>query len=295
MKTLFIYNPNAGMMQIKNYLYDILNVFSKANYDLTVLPTKATQEAIKHVRKNCDRFDLIICSGGDGTLNEVVNGMMASKREILPLLGYIPAGSTNDFANSLKLPNDMVKAAKLITIGSPYKYDIGKFNSRYFVYVAAFGAFSEVSYATPQDMKNAIGHLAYIVEGIKSLANIKSYKVKFKTEELSVEGNFIYGMISNTYSVGGIYKLDKKSVKFDDGQFEVLLIREPKDPIELGEISGFILGNRKHTDMVISFKTSHIKIETDDNVPWTLDGEYGGNPNKINISVINNAIQIINR
>ena len=295
MKTLFIYNPNAGKMQIKNELYDILNIFSKANYDLTVVPTKAKDEATNYIKKNVDKFELVICSGGDGTLNEVVNGMLTSNCEILPPLGYIPAGSTNDYASSLKIPFDMKKAAKLITSGLPTPYDMCKFNNRYFVYIAAFGAFTEVSYSTPQDIKNIIGHLAYVLEGIKSLTNIKAYSLKIKSQELSIEGNFIYGMVSNTYSVGGIYKLNKKIVKLDDGLFEVTLIRQPYDPIQLGEISGYLLGTQKQTEMVISFKTNKLTIETEENIPWTLDGEYGGNPKKITISNINKCINIISK
>ena len=295
MKTLFVYNPNAGMMQIKNYLYDILNVFAKANYELTVAPTRASGEALKYVKKNCQNFDLIVCSGGDGTLNEVVNGLLLTGFDELPALGYIPAGSTNDYATSLNLPKNMKKAAQLITKGHPIAYDMGKFNSKYFVYVAAFGAFTSVTYSTSQDIKNMIGHLAYIMEGIKSLTNIKSYRLKINSEDITIEGSFIFGMISNTYVVGGVYKLNKKSVKLDDGKLEVMLVREPKNPIELAEINTYLVNPRMRTDMVISFKTNKITITTDDDMPWTLDGEYGGNPKKVTISDVNKAVKIINK
>ena len=295
MKTLFVYNPNAGMMQIKNHLYDILNTFAKADFDLTVVPTKASGEATKCVKKNCGNYDLVICSGGDGTLNEVVNGLLTSNSEKLPILGYIPAGSTNDYATSLKIPKDMKKAAELITKCQPIAYDMGKFNSKYFIYVAAFGAFTSVTYSTPQETKNMIGHLAYIFEGIKSLTSIKSYKLKISSEDIKIEGKFIFGMISNTYSVGGIYKFDRKTVKLDDGQLEVMLVREPKNPIELAEINSYLVNSKTRTDMVISFKTDKITISTDDDMPWTLDGEYGGNPKKITITNINKAVKIISK
>lgn len=295
MKTLFIYNPNAGKMQIKGYLYDILNIFAKAKYDLTVVPTTSSKEAFNYVLNNSNSFKRIICSGGDGTLNEVVDGLINAKANQTIELGYIPAGSTNDFANSIKLPTNMLKSANVIVSGKPRKYDVGKFNNKHFVYIAAFGAFSEVSYATPQDMKNVIGHFAYILEGIKSLPNIKSYKLKVKSNDLVIEGNFIYGMISNTLSVGGIYKFDKKSVNLNDGLLEVTLIRTPKDLLDLGEISAFLLGQISYTEMVLTFKTNNLIIETEENIHWTLDGEYGGDPKEINIFCLKDAVKIINK
>ena len=295
MKTLFIYNPNAGKMQIKNYLYNILNIFSNANYDLTVFPTKKTKDAETYILNRIQDFDYVICSGGDGTLNEVINGMMKSKVEKLPKLGYIPAGTTNDFATSLKLPTNMEKAAELAIAGSATLCDIGKFNTTYFEYIAAFGAFSEVSYATPQDIKNTLGHLAYVLEGVKSIPNIKSYNLKIKVEDITIEGKFIYGMITNTYSVGGIYKFNRKEVELDDGKFEVTLVKEPKDIFEFSEIGRFFLGNDKNTNTVISFKTKELTIETEDDIHWTLDGEYGGNPKNISISIINKAVNIVSK
>ena len=295
MKTLFIYNPHAGMMQIKNHLYNILNTFAAADYDLTVVPTRKQGEAISYVKKHASEYEFIICSGGDGTLNEVVNGLLKSGAEKLPDLGYIPAGSTNDYASSLKLPKSMEKAAELVTSGVPVAYDAGLFNTKYFVYIAAFGAFTKVSYSTPQDTKNILGHMAYLVEGIKSLAEIKAYKMKVRYDDMLIEGKFIYGMVTNTLSVGGIYKLNPKTVKLDDGELEVLLIREPKDVKELSEISSYMLGTLDKSDLILSFKTGKITFENSSNVPWTLDGEYGGDSNNITIKCANKAIRIINK
>ena len=295
MKTLFVYNPHAGMMQIKNHLYNILNTFAAADYDLTVLPTRKQGEAISYVKKHASEYEFIVCSGGDGTLNEVVNGLLRSGQEKIAALGYIPAGSTNDFASSLKLPKSMEKAAELITGGVPVPYDVGMFNSKYFVYIAAFGAFTKVSYSTPQDTKNIFGHMAYLVEGIKSLAEIKAYKMKVKYDDMSIEGKFIYGMVTNTMVVGGLYKLDPKTVKLDDGELEVLLVREPKSILELSEISSYMLGSIDKSDLVLSFKTKKISFENYNNVPWTLDGEYGGDAGNITIRCINKAINIINK
>ena len=292
MKVLFIYNPYAGKTQIKNHLYDILNIFS--NYDLTVVPTNKQGQAKTYIKENYNKYELIICSGGDGTLNEVVNGLFINKGDI-PNIAYIPAGSTNDFASSIKLPKSMTSAAKLIIDGKPKAYDVGKFNDSYFIYVAAFGAFTDVSYATPQEKKNVLGHFAYLIEGLKSISNIKSYKVKIESEEFEIEDKFIYGMITNTYSVGGLYKLNKKEVKLDDGYFEVLLIKEPKDIIDLNNITSYLLGTIKESNLVYSFKTKKISLYTKNEMPWTLDGEYGGSPNIVSIENLNKAINIINK
>lgn len=295
MKTLFVYNPYAGMTQIKGHLYDILNIFSKAHYDLTVLPTTKPKEALDYVKRNVGNFDEVVCSGGDGTLNEVINGYLLSKCDNLPPLGYIPAGSTNDYAKSIGLPSNMSKAAELIVKGNYKAYDMGKFNNHFFVYVAAFGAFTSVSYATPQDTKNVLGHAAYVIEGIKSLSDIKAYKLKVTSKELEVEDKFIYGMVSNTYSVGGLYKLDKKTTTLDDGLFEVMLVKQPKDIIDLNDIASFLIGTSKDCDLVYTFKTSKITFESKKEIAWTLDGEFGGDESKVTIKNINKCINIISK
>lgn len=292
MKVLFIYNPYAGKAQIKNHLYDILNIFAKADYDMTIVPTTKKDVALNYVRTYAHFFDLVICSGGDGTLNEVINGLLNNKNKIPPL-GYIPSGSTNDFAHSLKIPTSMLKAATLILNHKETYIDIGKYNNRYFCYVAAFGAFTSVSYNTPQDIKNLIGHAAYVIEGIKSLSSIKSYNIEIACDKLNTKEKFIYGMVSNTYYVGGLYKMDKKSIKLDDGQFEVMLIKEPKDIIDLNDITAYLLKNTDQSDLIYSFKTNHITFTTDEDIPWTLDGEYGNHPKKVCIDNINKAIRII--
>lgn len=295
MKTLFIYNPFAGKTLIKNHLYDILNVFANAGYKLEVVPTTKPKQASQYIKNNIDKYDQIICSGGDGTLNEAINGYLKAKCDKLPPLGYIPAGSTNDYARSIGLPNNMKSCAELITNGHLTSYDMGKFNNDYFVYVAAFGAFTSVSYATPQDTKNVLGHAAYVIEGIKSLSDIKAYKIKITSKELEVEDKFIYGMVTNTYSVGGLYKLDKKTTSLNDGLFEVMLVKRPKDIIDLNDITSFLIGTSKQSDLVYTFKTSKITFESKKEIAWTLDGEFGGNESKVTIKNINNAINIIGK
>ena len=293
MKTLFIYNPISGMMQIKSHLYNILNIFAKAEYDLTILPTRKKGEAIEYIKKKAQEFELIICSGGDGTLNEVINGLMATGlNEKIPL-GYIPAGSTNDYAASLKIPKNMEKAAENIINGQIKEFDLGKLNSRYFTYIAAFGAFTRVSYDTPQDTKNILGHFAYFLEGLKSLTEISAYKLKIEHDKQIIEDSFIYGMVTNTYQVGGLYKLDKKEVELDDGQLEVMLVKEPKNAGEFNEITSYLLGNNINTNMVISFKTKKLHFEFEEEIPWTLDGEYGGSHKSVNITNRKKAVKII--
>lgn len=295
MKTLFIYNPHAGMMQIKNHLYNILNIFASAGYDLTVYPTKKSGEILEYLKNNALKFDLIVCSGGDGTLNETINGLLNLNSEKLPPLGYIPAGSTNDYASSIKIPKVMEKAAELIVNGKVQSYDVGKLNSKYFIYVAAFGAFTRVSYDTPQDVKNVFGHLAYLVEGVKSLSEIKAQKIKVKLDDTVVEGNFIFGMITNTLQVGGVYKLNPKEVSLDDGLLEVMLVKEPKDVAEFNEIASFLLGGIKNSSLVLTFKAHNIIIESKESIPWTIDGEYGGSYNRTIIKDKQKAINIISK
>lgn len=292
MKTLFIYNPHAGHVQIKYNLWDIVNTLSSVYKDLNIYSSTKQKDILNYVKRNGSKYDLIIISGGDGSLSETVNGLM--KLEKKPKIGYIPAGSTNDYAASLKLPKDMKKCAELIAKHKDSKkIDIGKFNKNYFIYVAAFGAFTEVAYSTPQDIKNAVGHLAYILNGISSLSKIKSYDLSIKTDDKQYDGKYIYGMITNSLSVGGLYSLSNKNVKLDDGLFEVMLVKNPKDLFELEEITAYLLNPKLKTKLVETFKTKNLTIETKEKMSWTLDGEYGGSPKKIEISNINKAITLI--
>ena len=291
MKVLFIYNPHAGHMQIKYNLYDVINSLSKGFDDLNVYASAKQKDIINYLNINGSKYDLVIVSGGDGSLSETINGIMSLDRK--PSIGYIPAGSTNDYAASLKLSKDMDKCAKQIVEHKDIKQiDIGKFNNDYFVYIAAFGAFTEVAYSTSQDAKNAIGHLAYILNGITSLSKVKTYKLKIDTDKEEYEDNYIYGMITNSLSVGGLYSLNSRNVKLDDGLFEVMLIKAPKDLLELEEITAYLINPKLKTNLVQTFKTKSITIETKEKMPWTLDGEYGGSPNKVQIANLNKAITL---
>ena len=279
-KLVFIFNPKAGKGKIKTSLMEIVDIFNKCGYEVIIRATQAPRDAYEQVKKYADQVDLIVCSGGDGTLDEVVTGITEVGSNVP--IGYIPAGSTNDFANSLFMPKNMLDAASMIMDGEIYKCDVGRFNHQTFAYVAAFGLFTDVSYETSQDLKNILGHLAYVLEGAKRLLDIKSYHMKVVTESGVIEDNFIYGMVTNSRSVGGFKNLTK-DVDMNDGLFEVTLIVQPKNPLEMQEIIRNLLSMEDNSDLIYSFKARKLTIEADEAVAWTLDGEYGGSPEVVEI------------
>ena len=289
-KMLFIYNPKAGKAQIRNKLAGILDIFTKAKYEITVYPTQKHGDAIEVVANRKPIYDLVVCSGGDGTLDEVVTGMMSSS--FRTPIGYIPAGSTNDFGGSLKLPKNMLRAAEIVVKGRNFSCDIGSFNEDIFVYIAAFGMFTNVSYETEQDVKNVLGHMAYILEGVKQISNLRSYPMKVTYGDKVIKDNFIYGMVTNSVSVGGFKRITGKNVKLDDGVFEVTLIKMPRNPIELNNIIASLLNRDVDTDAMYCFTASKVTFESKDKIPWTLDGENGGSHQKVFIENRNKAIEI---
>ncbi len=290
-KLLFVFNPHSGKAQIKNQLLDILDVMVKAGYEVTVYPTQAAGDAALQVETEAKEYDLVVCSGGDGTLDETVSGLMRCGG-CVPL-GYVPAGSTNDFANSLGIPKDMAKAAAAAVGGRRFACDIGAFNEDYFVYVAAFGLFTEVSYKTSQEWKNVLGHAAYILEGVRSLREIPSYLMEVEYDSIRLQDEFIYGMVSNSTSVGGFKGMTGKDVLLDDGVFEVTLIKKPRNPLELNEIVASLINLVDDTDMVYSFKTGMVRIRSETKIPWTLDGEFGGDHTEIVIRNLEHAVDIM--
>ena len=273
-KLLFVFNPYSGKGLIKNSLVEILDIMVKAGFEVTVYTTQCQGDAIQKVAKEAKNFDRVVCSGGDGTLDEVVTGMIQSGANVP--IGYIPAGSTNDFANSLEIPKDMVMSAEVAIHGTPFACDMGYFNGDTFVYVAAFGLFTAISYTTPQELKNVLGHAAYIIEGAKSLHDIQSYHLDVRYNGIHIQDEFIYGMITNSVSVGGFKGMTGPDVKLDDGVFEVTLIRKPKNPFELNEIIRSLTNRIDDTDMIYSFKTDELQIASKEVLSWTLDGEFGG-------------------
>lgn len=290
-KMLFIYNPRAGKAQIRSNLLDMIDIFVKAGYEVTAYPTQARGDGIKAVtERKLGYYDIIACSGGDGTLDEVVTGMMQCEKR-LPI-GYVPAGSTNDFAGSLHIPKNMAQAARVVVEGRNFACDVGRFNDDYFVYIAAFGLFTDVSYETRQDVKNVLGHLAYILEGMKRISGIKSYPVKIEYDGQEIEGDFIFGMITNSISVGGFKKITGKYVQLDDGEFEVTLIKRPANPVELNTIMAALLNRNINTDLMYCFKTSSLGIAFEEEVAWTLDGEFGGRHKEVMIQNCRQALEI---
>ena len=292
-KLLFIFNPYSGKGQIKNKLLGILDLFVKAGYRVEVHPTQAPQDAREVVAKRAGSYDLVVCSGGDGTLDEVVSGMMRRQEQERVAIGYIPAGSTNDFANSLKLPKGMGKTARTAVEGSVFPCDVGNMNGKYFVYIAAFGIFTEVSYGTSQQWKNLLGHAAYLLEGAKSLGSVKSCSMHVECTGESFEGEFIFGMITNSTSVGGFKGMTGKDVLLDDGLFEVTLIQKPRNPIELAEILRCLTTGVDDTELIYSTKTDRIRLTSPELVPWTMDGEYGGDHTEVEIHNERQAVNIM--
>ena len=297
---LFVYNPRAGKAKIRSKLCDIIDIFAKAGCEVTVYPTQQEGDAARAVMNKKKRYDLLVCSGGDGTLDETVNGMIKCSKRIP--IGYIPAGSTNDFAMSLGLPKDMCRAAEVVVSGEDYPCDIGAFNENCFVYIAAFGLFTDVSYVTSQAIKNVLGHMAYLLEGMKRISSIKSYKLKvcYRSSEQEADGGaektiedeFIYGMVTNSLSVGGFKRITGKYVELDDGEFEVTLIKKPSNPLEINMIIAALLNRNINTDYMYCFKTREITFEAEGEIPWTTDGEFGGNHKSVHIENMKQAVKI---
>ena len=290
-RMLFVYNPHAGKGLLKQKLSEIVDIFVKAGYEVVIYPTQAYRDAYRKITEMTEDYDLVVCSGGDGTIDEVVTGMMEREHKIP--VGYIPTGTTNDFANSLKIPKDFLAAADNAVHGSAFPCDIGQFNDDVFVYIAAFGLFTDVSYETKQEVKNVLGHLAYVLEGAKRLFNVPSYKIRVTHDDEVIEDEFIYGMITNSISVGGFKNLTGKNVLLDDGVFEVTLIKAPKNPLELNEIIAALTSRKDDTDLVYSFKSSNIKFYPEEIIPWTLDGEFGGDHKEVEIRNMHQALEIM--
>ena len=293
-KLLFIYNPHAGTGKIKNKLSDIIDIFTKAGFSVTAYPTQATHDAANVLNSLAQRCgdglcDLIVCCGGDGTLDEVVGGLM--KQGLKIPLGYIPAGTTNDFAKNLEIPSDMLKAAEQICQRRPFVCDIGHFNEKNFVYIAAFGLFTDVSYETNQDVKNMIGHTAYLLEGIRRLPDLKASRMRIVSDNIDMEDEFLFGMVTNSVSVGGFKRITGERIKLDDGLFEVTLIRKPKNPFEQGNLLTNLMTRKFNADCMHWFKASRLDISAPDAVAWTLDGEFGGLHNTVTIENIPRAVE----
>ncbi len=290
-KMLFILNPRAGMRKANRVLADIIAVFNRSGYLVDMFVTGARDDAAKVAAHRGGNVDLVVCCGGDGTFNEVLSGIMSAG--LTTPIGYIPAGSTNDFANSLKLPTNMVQAAQQIVDGTDHLYDVGKFGDRYFSYVASFGLFTKTSYSTSQDVKNALGHLAYLLEGISELSQLKPIHVKIELDEGEIlEGDYIFGAICNSTSVGGIISLDPKQVDMQDGLFEVFLLKMPKDIMALNECIRAVQ-KQQYNCKSITFRSSRrVTVTMSPDVAWTLDGEKEAGHDQVVIENLHQAMHL---
>ena len=291
-KLLIITNPKSGKAKIKNDLLKIIQIFSDADFDVTVYPTKRQGDATLKAQqiKNGD-YDRIVVCGGDGTLNEVITGVMNSGLKCT--LGYIPYGTLNEWSSGLNISRNPIIAASDIITGVETDLDIGKFDNKYFSYTASFGAFTEASYSAPQEVKNVLGQAAYFFEGIKSLSNIKPIHLKFSYDGREIEDNFLFGAVTNSMSVGGIVKFNDSVVKLNDGKFEVLLIKNPTSIIQFQSIVDGILRRDLTRDGIEFFHTHEITVTGGKNTPWTLDGEFSQGQESITLTNIQSAIHLI--
>lgn len=269
---LFIVNPRAGRTRSTAPLFEAVARFSEAGYLVSVRTTASRGDATRFVIEQGEQFDRIVCYGGDGTLNEVVAGIM--RLENPPPIGYIPGGSTNDFAASLHLVDSPPQAAQRINLSEGKLLDVGSFNDRPFVYVASFGAFTRASYSAPQNIKNELGHLAYLLQGVKDLSTLRPYRACITTDDDVFDGEFLFGSITNATSVGGLMKLQEGQVVFDDGLFEMILIPTPKTPMELQSLVRSLLTQDYSGTGVIFRHISQLLLQTPEVFPWALDGEY---------------------
>ena len=288
---LLIYNSRAGKGSFLTRLPEVIDMFVKGGFRVEVYPTQAAGDAIEKVSHIPGYISLVVAAGGDGTLDEVVTGLLKSGRDVP--LGYIPVGSTNDYAASLKLSFNVLEAVGDILGGEPQAVDMGEFNNEIFVYVAAFGAFTDVSYDTNQDMKNLFGHIAYIMEGVRRIGDIKSYDLRVEVDGELHEGSYIYGMVTNSVSVGGFKGITGKNVLLDDGVFEVLLIHTPKNVLELQEIVTTLLSGNMDSSLIEFYRTDHVRFWSEEEISWTMDGEYGGAHSYVDIRNRHQCVRII--
>lgn len=288
---LLIYNPLSGKRQIGGSIGDIIDIFTKGGYLVTVHPTQSKNDALTFVPEHVQGMDLIVACGGDGTLDEVVTAVMKAGADVP--LGFIPAGSTNDFGSSLGIPKGMTEAAESIMKGRVLQCDAGAFNDDYFVYIAAFGVFTDVSYETDQALKNAFGHFAYLMEAGKRVFNIPTYHVTVEANGEHYEGNYCYGMVTNARSVGGMKNITGNYVDLSDGLFEVTLVHTPVTPLDVNEIITSILTGDYHSSLVEHFQTDHLLVESRETIAWTLDGEYGSTHRKVEITNKKEALRLM--
>lgn len=290
-KLLMIINRKAGRNQSAAPLFDAACVLSAGGFLLDLHPTAAPGDAAEYIHQHGGEYDAVVAVGGDGTLNECVSGLL--RLDSPPPLGYLPRGSTNDFAASLRLPTDPVEGARAILAAVPRRLDVGLWNNRHFLYVASFGAFTRSSYAAPQAAKNALGHFAYILEGMKDLDTLRPYAVRLSTERERLDGEYLFGAVCSSTSIGGLMKLDERQVTLDDGLFELLLIPNPHSPQELQGLVRALLNQEYDAGGVIFRHVQSVRVETEEDLPWSLDGEYAPSAPAVKIENRRQALSML--
>ena len=293
-KLLFIVNPRSGRGEARFRMTKMLETFTRAGYLPTVLLTQRSGEAAELVAQVGGEFDRVVCCGGDGTVNETLNGLMQLQNR--PPLGIIPAGTTNDYSYTLHIPFNMEKAAANAVEDRLFDIDVGCFNGRFFTYVAAFGMFTEVTYETPQDSKNLLGAVAYVLEGAKRLGSIKSYHIRVEYDEGVIEDDVIVGLFTNTVSVAGM-RTAFKDAKLDDGQMEITLIKQPQNFNDIQQIINILVNTEPMTQAEADFlrvvTTKHVRVSCDEPIAWTVDGESGGSYKVSEIHNVHRAVRVV--
>ena len=292
-KLLILFNPSSGKSTIRQELWQVVDIFVKGGYDVTVYPTQKRYDAHDVVSERSKEFDVIVICGGDGTLSEAIQGLVTLPSGERVTLGYIPCGSTNDFGASLEIPFEIPTAAQHIVDGEPISCDCGRFNGTPYLYISAFGMFTDVSYETPQKIKNHIGHAAYILEGIKRLKNYSYYHIKVESEEITLEDDFILGFVSNTTSIGGMKNRFEYEPLLNDGLLECVLIKNPTSPSDYQSILSAIMTQDLECRNIVKFATKDVTFTSTEEIKWTTDGEDGGSHKKTHIEVIPDAYKII--
>ncbi len=290
-KLLFIVNPRAGRSKSRSPLFDAISVFSEAGYLTSLHKTTAPGDASVTAAREGEEYDLIVAAGGDGTLNEVITGLMRLEKR--PPLGYLPQGSTNDFAASLQISGNPVSAARAIVRNVPRMLDIGQWNERYFVYVASFGAFVKSSYSAPQSAKNALGHFAYILEGMKDLNTLRPYRIRLTADGEVLDGEYLFGAVCNSTSIGGLMKLDPERVVLDDGKFEMLPVPNHSTSMDLQNLVMALLNQQYDSEGLVFRHVSTLHLETEEDLPWSLDGEYAPSAAVVNIQNHQAALRML--
>ena len=293
---LFIYNPNSGKGKISRYRDDIIDILAQSGRKVVPYETKASLDALNEVQTHAQEYSMVVCAGGDGTLSEVVSGMMQLEEKVP--IGFIPAGSTNDTRPGFGLPKDILEAARLCINGTPFLTDVGRFNEEYFTYVASLGSISAVSCFTSQDLKRIFGHGAYWIEAIKQVIKMESYDMEVEFGDTRLQGEFVLGLVMNAVCVGGFEGISGRSVDLADGVFEVALIKKPQNILEIGRAIDLMLIHNKEEweildDVVIRFKTDKLTIRSDKPVQWVRDGENGGKHKTAEIEVCPRAVTIM--